>query len=85
MLYVWHLLNGNLNAMITAWHERYGPVVRVASDEVSFSAGETAWQDIYGFQAWKEKKATYPKDPNWYSKSLNGVWGITGAINEAEQ
>lgn len=37
-------------------HEKYGAVVRVAPDEISFLDAK-AWRDIYG------KAANMPKDP----------------------
>ncbi|KAF2687791.1 cytochrome P450 [Lentithecium fluviatile CBS 122367] len=41
--------NGGIAPWLQAAHEKYGDVVRVAPNEVSFISGEPAWQDIYGF------------------------------------
>lgn len=40
------VINGTLHAKIKALHDIYGPVVRVAPNELSFIAPE-AWKDIY--------------------------------------
>lgn len=44
--YVLTLLNGTLPTKVKALHDIYGPVVRVAPNELSFIAPE-AWKDIY--------------------------------------
>lgn len=44
--YVLYLQNGTLHAKIKALHDIYGPVVRVAPNELSFIKPE-AWTDIY--------------------------------------
>jgi hypothetical protein len=49
-------------------HEKYGDVVRVAPNELSF-AGEEAWRDIYTHRP-GHKEAR--KDPIWYM----GLWGL---------
>lgn len=33
---------------IKEWHDTYGPVVRIAPDELSYANGEEAWPAIYG-------------------------------------
>jgi hypothetical protein len=40
-------MGGRLPQRVLDWHERYGPIVRIAPDELSF-ASPRAWQDIYG-------------------------------------
>ncbi|KAI0407176.1 cytochrome P450 [Xylaria palmicola] len=42
-------LGGRQPYEILALHEKYGPVVRVAPNEVSFSS-PSSWEDIYGFR-----------------------------------
>ncbi|MCJ1348473.1 hypothetical protein MMC31_006705 [Peltigera leucophlebia] len=44
--YVLHIQNGTLHKKIKALHDIYGPVVRVAPNELSFIAPE-AWKNIY--------------------------------------
>lgn len=40
-------LQGNLAAKILILHQKHGPVVRIAPDELSYTTG-TAWKKIYG-------------------------------------
>ncbi|KAG9190207.1 averantin hydroxylase [Alternaria panax] len=55
-------------------HEKYGEAVRLAPSEVSFTSGETAWQDIYGFRTGRNKSiGHYLKDKKWYFQSANSV------------
>ncbi|KAL1967665.1 hypothetical protein VTN77DRAFT_2922 [Rasamsonia byssochlamydoides] len=44
--FLWNSVNGNLIYWIRDLHERYGEVVRIAPDELSYSTGE-AWKEIY--------------------------------------
>jgi len=55
-------------------HEQYGPVVRVAPDELSYTDSR-AWKDIYGHHGAGE----FPKDPMEYSLPVNGVANILAA------
>ena len=64
-------------------HEKYGEVVRLAPNEISFISGETAWQDIYGLRVAKRNPGAYLKDPNWFPLQPNGVSSIATA-NEAD-
>ena len=48
-------------------HEKYGEVVRVAPDEVSFIKPE-AWDDIYGHKGAK----SFVRDPKWYANLTEG-------------
>ena len=45
--YSYHQVTGDLYLKIEAMHKRYGSTVRVAPNELSFTAPE-AWNDIYG-------------------------------------
>ena len=45
--YVYSALSGRLAVDFKALHERYGPVVRTAPNEISFTE-PTAWETIYG-------------------------------------
>ena len=45
--FVYKCLRGTLPRDVLPLHEQYGPIVRVAPDELSF-AHEEAWKDIYG-------------------------------------
>jgi hypothetical protein len=58
--------NGNIVPWVKAAHDRYGEIVRLAPNEVSFISGETAWPDIYGFRTGKYKNTgPYLKDWTW--------------------
>ena len=47
--FVYCLLTGKLIHRQRELHEKYGEIVRIAPDEVSF-ANEQAWDDIYSFR-----------------------------------
>ncbi|KAK3317434.1 cytochrome p450 monooxygenase [Cercophora scortea] len=47
LAYVYHLISGKLPLAVYRIHREYGPVVRIAPDELSFTDPE-AWKDIYG-------------------------------------
>ena len=75
--YVRHLLKGTTADNVKDLHNTYGDVVRVSPNEVSFSSGETAWPDIYGFRIGKMKgHNTMLKDRVWYAPPANGVPSI---------
>ncbi|CAJ0550030.1 Ff.00g099600.m01.CDS01 [Fusarium sp. VM40] len=60
-------LSGNLHKSVKKMHERYGEVVRIAPDELSFiSPG--AWNDIYGIKSGK----SFVRDPKWYANLTEG-------------
>ncbi|PQE04965.1 Cytochrome P450 protein [Rutstroemia sp. NJR-2017a BBW] len=70
------LRKGDLVHRIVELHETYGPVVRIASNEVSFS-DERAWNSIY---APYRKTLNLPKSPFWYQPRINnGSYGIMAA------
>jgi hypothetical protein len=43
----YYAFKGQRVAKITEWHIKYGEIVRISPNELSF-IGETAWKDIYG-------------------------------------
>jgi len=53
--YVRHILAGTTTQNVVDLHRKYGEVVRLSPTQVSFIAGETAWQEIYGFRTGKMK------------------------------
>jgi cytochrome P450 len=59
VLYSKMFLGGRQPYDMLRLHEKYGPVVRVAPNEVSFSS-PTSWEDIYGFRAGHK---TFVKSP----------------------
>ncbi|KAJ2987771.1 hypothetical protein NUW58_g4323 [Xylaria curta] len=53
-----HLIRGRLPFEVKSLHDRYGPVVRIAPDELAFSSPQ-AWRDIYGHKAGQEEFPKY--------------------------
>ena len=54
-------------------HEKYGEVVRISPDQVSFTSGDTAWQEIYGFRTGKQRgEPTMAKNRRWYPPAAAG-------------
>ncbi len=56
---MYHLLRGRIPFWIKACHDRYGPIVRVSPNELSFD-NEAAWKDIYGSRS---GHLNFHKDP----------------------
>jgi len=71
--YVVSLLRGNLVHDQQEIHKKYGPVVRMAPDEISFTK-EEAWRDIYVHRAGHQDLA---KDPVWYKGHLPPALPLT--------
>ncbi|KAL1984736.1 hypothetical protein VTN96DRAFT_8769 [Rasamsonia emersonii] len=71
--FLWHSLNGDLIFWVQDLHSRYGEVIRIAPDELSYSTGE-AWKDIY-------QQLTL-KDLRFYGRAhLNNIPDIIRADN----
>lgn len=60
--YVYYLCKGRLVHRIRDLHEQYGPWVRIAPDEVSFS-DPRAWAEIYSSA---NGRPAFPKHPIWH-------------------
>lgn len=60
-------------------HDRYGPIVRLSPNEVSFIEA-SAWDDIYGHSL---RNPSFPKDPLWHFPAPNGIRSILTA-NDAD-
>jgi cytochrome P450 len=60
---LWYQAAGSSVRWITALHQRYGPIVRVGPNELSFTDAQ-AFQDIYGFKP--PGKPANDKDPKFY-------------------
>jgi cytochrome P450 len=69
-------LSGKSHLMLPKLHERYGPVVRLAPNELSFTVPE-AWEDIFG-RAQPGKRDENQK-AHWYLSP--GGSGILGAAH----
>ncbi|KAM3415335.1 hypothetical protein BST61_g8864 [Cercospora zeina] len=75
--YVRHLLRGTTVDNVVALHRKYGSVVRISPNELSFTSGDTAWTDIYGLRTGKLKgHLNTQKDPIWYPAPVNGATSI---------
>ena len=77
--YVWALVKGDLTQRTHEIHEKYGPVVRLAPNELSFIDG-VAWHDIYNPRQGRPK---FPKNPLWMAPSDSGIHSILSA-NDAD-
>ncbi|KAI1439027.1 benzoate 4-monooxygenase cytochrome P450 [Xylaria sp. CBS 124048] len=77
LYYAYHLLRGNYATVMIKLHAEYGPVLRIAPDELSYSCPE-AWQDVYG-QTFNGRKADLEKDRTFYMAPPNGVDSIITA------
>jgi hypothetical protein len=78
------MLSGTTRDNVMELHKKYGDVVRVSPNEISFISGETAWQDIYGFRVGQLKgQLNMQKDPVWYPAPINGTPSILVSGDEA--
>ncbi|KAJ2984481.1 hypothetical protein NUW58_g6035 [Xylaria curta] len=75
----WYQLQGLLPFEVDKLHKRYGPVVRVAPNELAFSSPQ-AWRDIYGHK--KSGEEEFPKYDGVY-KIFD--WLPTSVINADRQ
>ncbi|KAK0667665.1 cytochrome P450 [Cercophora samala] len=75
--YIWALLRGSFVHDIQKLHRRYGPVLRIAPDEVAF-AEPSAWNDI--LQSYPGKPA-FLKDPTWWTTQRIHTEGLLTAID----
>ncbi|KAK3303879.1 putative benzoate 4-monooxygenase cytochrome P450 [Chaetomium strumarium] len=71
-----HQYRGNLSQRLHQLHQCYGPVVRVAPDEISYISAD-AWKTIYG-----QRSVEMPKDPNFSLLTPSGVQNILTADRE---
>ncbi|KAK7717687.1 hypothetical protein SLS64_003182 [Diaporthe eres] len=62
-------------------HTKYGPVVRIAPDEVTF-AQEEAWADI--FQPRPDTQLQFLKDPTWWARQPGSPNSLLSAIEPEE-
>ncbi|TVY84721.1 Versicolorin B desaturase [Lachnellula suecica] len=75
--FVWSLLSGMIVHDVDKLHRKYGPVVRVAPNEISF-AHMDAWSDI--FQG-RPGHLPFLKDPVWWAKVPEHPESLITAIN----
>ncbi|KFZ17915.1 hypothetical protein V502_04359 [Pseudogymnoascus sp. VKM F-4520 (FW-2644)] len=72
----YHLFTGRVTWKNHDWHKRYGPIVRIAPNHLSFNSPQ-AIKDCYGFSQSNEGYCL--KDPEFFLESVYGSWNI---INE---
>lgn len=72
-------MKGELAFRMLEFHEKYGPIVRLAPNELSF-VNEGAWGDIYGKNDGKQQLA---KDPNVVVTPPNGIPGLAFTPDDA--
>lgn len=70
---------GTVHRDLQRLHSVWGPVVRVAPNELSYVDAQ-AFQDIYGRR--KGGLYPFPKDPNFYERAPNGVHYLSTAPDE---
>lgn len=73
--YCYYTVRGDLHTVLYAAHEKYGDVVRIAPDELSYIDSK-AWGDIYGHRVGKSELT---KDPIFYSSISSGPGSIISA------
>jgi cytochrome P450 len=76
----WNEFIGNDITVVPHLHAKYGPIVRIAPRELSYSDGSTAFKEIYGFH--KSGSSPY-KDPAFYATPLNGVDNMITVLDDA--
>ncbi|KAJ5171974.1 hypothetical protein N7492_004567 [Penicillium capsulatum] len=75
--FVWALLRGTIVHDFQRLHQKYGPIVRTAPDEVSFADGD-AWTDIY---ANRHESRQFLKDPIWWKRQPGEPDSLLSAIS----
>jgi cytochrome P450 len=78
---VYGVLTGKSTGWLVKLHAKYGPVVRVAPDELSY-ANASAWKDIYG--STPARPGGMPRDLTFFRavEDQNGIHSILSANNE---
>ncbi|KAK8061889.1 cytochrome P450 [Apiospora phragmitis] len=75
--FVWSLLKGTIVHDIERLHRQYGPILRIAPDEVTFASDE-AWHDI--FQP-RPDHQPFLKDPTWWRTQPRMPQSLISAID----
>jgi cytochrome P450 len=68
------ILAGLRGSKATELHNKYGEIVRIAPNELSYISAQ-AWRDIFGRPGKHEMK----KDPRYFGKEVNGAWSVASA------
>lgn len=67
------VVSGQIHQEITKLHEKYGPIVRVSPNELSFVTNGEAWKPIYGTRPGHSQK---PKNTIFYQPPIDGFPNI---------
>jgi cytochrome P450 len=78
--YVRSLQRGDFHQVVKGFHDQYGPIVRLASNELSFIDAQ-AWQDIYAHH--RQGKDFLKNTDIWFKPQPNGVHSII-SVNDAD-
>ena len=70
--HAFHIVNGTIASKVAELHQKYGPVVRIAPNELSYIRGD-AWKDIYGLQP---GRGELKKDVTIIAPVIDGKWGL---------
>ncbi|KAH1519633.1 hypothetical protein KXV87_005873 [Aspergillus fumigatus] len=73
--WAYHVIKGDVWHSMDDFHHRYGPVIRIAPDELSFIS-PAAWKDIYC------ARPHLLKDPRSQTPPLNGANSLFTAVGE---
>lgn len=74
--YVYYVTKGKIPYAVKELHDKYGPTVRVAPDELSY-VGEDAFKAIYGYK--HGTGGEMPKDPKMFGNSSAGTLSVIAA------
>lgn len=76
--FIYCLLTGKLVRREREFHEKYGEIIRLAPDEVSF-ASEEAWNDIYAYRP-GHKRALKNKVYYFGNSALTSFFPVGGPL-----
>lgn len=76
--WAFHIVKGDLWQVLQRLHEQYGPVVRIAPDELTTTLPE-AWKDLYA------SKPLLLKDPHSQTPPLNGAHSLFTAEGDTHR
>ncbi|KAF4634707.1 hypothetical protein G7Y89_g3395 [Cudoniella acicularis] len=78
--YAFYQITGQLPYLYSTLHKKYGSVVRVLPNEISFN-NPAAWREIYGTRPGHE---LLTKDPKSFAPSNEGAYNIVTVSNVAD-
>ncbi|KAF3483151.1 cytochrome P450 CYP3/CYP5/CYP6/CYP9 [Arthroderma uncinatum] len=81
--YSYYVKIGRLPHKTKEWHDKYGPCVRIAPDELSYNTAE-AWEDICGHRT-GQRTESFEKDLTFFPPAPNGVDSIIVAKDDVHR